>query len=233
MKDVIGTAILDFSTTGKADEIVVHSDLCDDDILEVAYLFRSYDEMPVIEKIALKQCSGSVLDVGAAAGSHSKELIKNGHSVTAIDVSDGAVDYLQQQGIDAKQTAFLSYTEKTFDTVLLLMNGIGIAGSLDRLEAFLSHARNRLNEGGKIICDSTDVTYLYQEDDGSMWVDLNSTYHGNFRFQMSYKDVKTDWFDWLYVDFETLKEVAEKVGLTTTLLYEHEDQFLVQLEANG
>ena len=228
-KDVIGQAILDFSRTGNPADITVHSDLCDDDVIEVDYLFRTLEEMPDLEKTALNHCSGTILDVGAAAGAHAKELIKRGHTVHAIDISPGAVEYLHSQKIPAEQADFLSISGKTCDTILLLMNGIGIAGSLSRLESFLIHARNCLTPHGKIICDSTNVEYLYHEDDGSMWLDLNSEYFGNFKFQMSYKEFQTDWFDWLYVDAETLRETAEKAGLSMTLLYEHEDQFLAEL----
>lgn len=227
-KDVIGAAIQDYASTGTYSEIRVHSDLCDEDVIEVPYLFRELSDMPEIEQIALNNCKGHVLDVGAAAGIHSKELIKRGLNVTAIDISTGAVDYLNKQGIEAREQDFLSVNE-TYDTILLLMNGIGIAGNLGMLAPFLKHASGCLNPGGRILCDSTDVHYLYEEEDGSLWVDLNSEYEGNFRFQMTYKDTATDWFDWLYVDYDTLKETAHGCGLNTRLLYENDDQFLVEL----
>ena len=56
--DPLGAAILDYSKQGNADNIIVHSDLCEDDILPTAYLFRTIEDMPEIEQTALKLCKG-------------------------------------------------------------------------------------------------------------------------------------------------------------------------------
>lgn len=230
--DPLGQAILDFAKTKKSKKIIVSSDLCDDDYIDSAYLFRSYDQMPDLEKIALQQCVGTVLDIGAGAGSHAKYLIEKGLDVTALELSKGACSYLKEAEIPFVQTRIQDYQGTQYDTLLLLMNGIGLAGSLEKLEQFLQHLKKLLKPGGKILCDSTDIMYLYEDEDGYLWVDLNSEYYGNFRFQMSYGKHQTEWFDWLYVDFDRLQEIAEKVGFTTKLLYESEDQYLVELTIN-
>jgi cyclopropane fatty-acyl-phospholipid synthase-like methyltransferase len=230
--DPLGQAILDFAKTKKSKKIIVSSDLCDDDYIDSAYLFRSYDQMPDLEKIALQQCVGTVLDIGAGAGAHAKYLIEKGLDVTALELSKGACSYLKEAEIPFVQTRIQDYQGTQYDTLLLLMNGIGLAGSLEKLEQFLQHLKKLLKPGGKILCDSTDIMYLYEDEDGYLWVDLNSEYYGNFRFQMSYGKHQTEWFDWLYVDFDRLQEIAEKVGFTTQLLYESEDQYLVELTIN-
>lgn len=227
--DPIGQAILEFVKTKKSEEIIVSSDLCDDDSIDSGYLLRSEKEMPQLEKIALKKCLGKTLDVGAGAGAHSLWLKNKGFDVTALEPSDGAITYMNSLGINTIQGTFLEVNNQSFDTLLILMNGLGLAGKLDRLESFLLHAKSLLNTGGKIICDSTDVMYLYEDEDGSLWVDLNAEYYGNFKFQMTYKDHQTEWFDWLYVDFERLKGVAEKVGFKVEFLFEENDQYLVEL----
>lgn len=228
--DPIGQAILDFAATKKSVDIIVSSDLCDDDVIESSYLLRTWNEMPDIERIAIQQCNGKILDVGAGAGIHSKELMNRGMAVEAIDISEGAVQYMNKNDIKARKINFLDIKDEQFDTLLFMMNGIGIAGNLANLESFLSHAKSLLTENGKIICDSTNIIYLYEEDDGSMWLDLNAEYYGNFNFQMTYKNHETPWFDWLYIDFDKLTEVGKKVGLQTTLLYEYEHQFLVEMK---
>jgi len=111
----------------------------------------------------------------------------------------------------------------------MLMNGIGIAGTLSNLENTLSHAKSLLNEGGKILCDSSDIKYLYEDEDGALWVNLNQEYYGNFRFQMKYKKETGPWFDWLYVDFDTLFAAAKKVGLKCTRVFEQDDNFLAEI----
>ena len=230
--DPLGQAILDFSTNGKAENIIVASDLCDDDVIPVDYLFRSFDEMPEMEQIALQNCSGSILDVGAGAGIHAKYLKENGNSIKAIDISPGAVSYMQSQGLDAEVADFFQLKNQAYDTLLMLMNGIGIAGSLSNLENTLNHAKSLLSPNGKIIFDSTDIHYLYEDEDGGMWVDLGSEYYGNFKFQMKYGQHETPWFDWLYIDQNKMTEVAQKCGFHVEILFEDESQYLSQLTRN-
>lgn len=227
--DPMGLAILDYAKTKKPADIVVAADLCEDDIIPVEVLFRSFDEMPELEKMALDQCKKSVLDVGAGAGIHAKELINRGHKVTAIDISEGAIEYLKSQNIPCSKTSFLELKNQKFDSILMLMNGIGIAGKLSNLELYLQHAKSLLNEGGNIIFDSSDVKFLYEDEDGSYWMDLNAEYYGNFKFQMHYKKEKSAWFDWLYVDFDSMFTIAKKIGLKAIRIHEQDDNYLAVL----
>lgn len=227
--DPIGKAILDYASTGIDADIIVESDICDDDVIPVSYLFRTSTEMPQIEKLALEKCSGKILDAGAAAGVHSKVLINSGKSVEAIDISPLSVKYLKEQKIPARVADFNEFKDEKYDTILLLMNGIGIAGELSNLKKFLLHCKSLLTENGKIICDSTDIKYLYEDDEGGMWVDLASEYYGDFRFRMHYKDQSTDWFNWLYVDQNELSKAADAVGLNMDVLFEENDHYLAVL----
>jgi SAM-dependent methyltransferase len=228
--DPIGQAILDYAKNKKPFDIIVSSDICEDDIIPIEVLFRNLKDMPEIEKKALKLCKGKVLDVGAGAGIHCQELIKNGLSTHALDSSQGSIEYLKNIGVSATLCSFESFDSKTkFDTILMLMNGIGIAGTIANLEKTLLKAKSLLQEGGQLICDSSDIRYLYEDEDGSMWMDLNSEYYGNFRFQMHYKKISGPWFDWLYVDYDNLHRVATKVGFKSVKIMEQENHFLAQL----
>lgn len=229
LNDPMGQAIIDYAQKGKAEDIQVISDICDDDVIPVSYLFRTYDEMPEMEQIALKNCSGRVLDIGAAAGMHAQYLKEKGLNVDVIDISPLSVQHLKNSNIEATKIDFFDYKGIAYDTLLFLMNGIGIAKNLDNLEQTLLKAKGMLNENGKILCDSSDIKYLYEDDEGGMWVDLNTTYYGNFKFQMKYGEHESDWFEWLYVDFEKLKEIAHKVGFKAKILHEEEDQYLAEL----
>ncbi len=227
--DPVGAAILDYSITKKADDIIVSSDICDDDLIPIEVLFRNHNEMPDLEVMALECCKGKVLDVGAGAGAHSKELIDRGLIVESIEISEGAVQYMNSIGLNAKKINFFDLKNEKYDTILMMMNGIGIAGKLSNLEYTLLHAKSILQPGGKILCDSSDIKYLYEDEDGSMWLDLNSEYYGNFRFQMKFKKEKGPWFDWLYVDFENLFKAAQNVGLKAKKLMDQEDHYLAEI----
>jgi len=227
--DPIGKAILDYAKTKKPDDIIVSSDICEDDIIPIEVLFRNEDEMPELEIIALNEANGKILDVGAGAGAHTTYLKNLGKDVSAIDISSGAVEFMLSQGLSAKKTDFYDLKNDKYDTILMLMNGIGIAGKLSNLENTLLQAKSLLNKGGKLLCDSSDIKYLYEDEDGSMWVNLNTEYYGNFRFQMKYKKEKGPWFDWLYVDFDSLFNAANNVGLKCRRIYDNEDHYLAEI----
>lgn len=227
--DPVGTAILDYIKTRKPDDIIVSSDICEDDVIPVEVLFRNQIEMPDLELMALESCKGKVLDVGAGAGAHSKELIDRGLDVDSIEISDGAVQYMKSIGLNARKINFFDLKNDKYDTILMMMNGIGIAGKLSNLENTLLHAKSLLQPGGKILCDSSDIKYLYEDEDGALWVDLNSEYYGNFRFQMKFKKEKGPWFDWLYVDFDNLFNAAKNVGLNAKKILDQDDHYLAEI----
>ncbi|MFM7663128.1 MAG: class I SAM-dependent methyltransferase [Bacteroidota bacterium] len=227
--DPIGKAILDFHRTRKPKDIIVSSDLTDDDIIPIEVLFRSYEEMPNLEKRALDLAQGKILDIGAGAGPHSTYLKSQGFYVKAIDSSPGAIEYLKNQGIEAECRNILDLKDETYDTLLLLMNGIGIAGKKSTLVPFLKHLKTLLNHQGQILCDSSDVKFLYEEEDGSYWMDLNSEYYGDFQFQMHYGKESSQVFPWLYVDYDTLHSAAVACGFLCRRLEVEENHFLAQL----
>lgn len=219
--DVIGAALLDFYQEKEHSNIVVKSSISEEDVISVPYLYRTYIQMPLIEQQAIDKCQGFVLDVGAGSGCHSLELQNKGLEVEAIDVSEGAVKVMQQRGVNAKRQNFYS-VEGGYDTLLFLMNGVGIAGTLKELPHFLEKAKSMLNPGGQILLDSSDIKYMYTEEDGSVWVDLNSAYYGEVNYSMQYKNLVSAPFDWLFVDYNTLKSVAKDCGFNIELVSEGE-----------
>lgn len=230
MNDPLGKAIETFQKKpSKKLAITVHSKLCEEDIIPVHHLFRTYKDFPELEKIAVDNCSGKIIDVGAGAGAHALHLQQQGKDIVAIDISEKAVEHMLLKGISAKKINFFDLVGEQFDTILMLMNGIGIAGTLSNLENTLLKCYQLLNNQGQVILDSSDIQYLYTEEDGSIWMDLNSSYYGDFDYQMEFDGEKTEWFKWLFVDVENLRISAEKVGFTVELLYEDDAQYLVRL----
>ncbi|MEL6303874.1 MAG: class I SAM-dependent methyltransferase [Bacteroidota bacterium] len=219
-EDIFGNALLDYHNGNPKGELITHSTLGGTDTLPLPYLFRSYAEMPEIEQKALQSAYGKILDVGCGAGSHSVWLQQHDKTVTAMDISAGAITVCKSRGIhEVVQEAFLTFEGETFDTILLLMNGIGLARSLKALPKFLEHAKKLLRAGGQILLDSSDVIYLYEtDDDGGVWIPGDVDYYGEAQFQMEYDGKITPPFDWLYIDFNRLKEQAEIVGLDCELV---------------
>ena len=222
-KDPLGNAILDYYKSNKKAQIKVRSDLAGLETIPVDHLFRSLDEMPELEKVAFTKVKGSVLDIGAGAGCHSLLLQKMGMHVTAIDVSPGAIQVISQIGINNFiHGNIFDLKDRKFDTLLMLMNGIGIVGDLQGLDHFLNHAKKLLKTGGQIILDSSDIKYMYEENDGSILLELTKKYYGEMTYQMQYKNIKGDPFKWLYVNRETLNKRAAVNGYSCEIAYEGE-----------
>lgn len=221
--DPMGAAIYDFHKNGTADVLRVFSSQFEEDEIPVADLFREYDDMPELERIALDEASGEILDVGAGSGCHSVALMKMGKSAVAIDISPLSVEVMKERGVDALQVNLYDESfDRKFDTVLMLMNGTGIIGNLDNMPVFFERMKQLLKPGGSILIDSSDLRYLFEEEDGSLMIDLADDYYGQLDYQMQYKDVHGDPFDWLYVDFDTLAFYAEESGFDAELLAEGE-----------
>ena len=213
-KDPMGRAIMDYFSKGRASRLRVFSSLFYEDEIPVATLFRSFDEMPPLEQEAMRVCRGRVLDVGAGSGCHSLELMSRGLDVVAIDISQLSVDVMKQRGIDARQVNFFDKTfDKKFDTVLMAMNGIGIVGRVEALSDFFMRTKQLLAPGGQLLLDSSDIRYVFENEDGSLDIDLAAGYYGEIDYRMQYKGVRGEPFDWLYIDFDTLSMYAEQCGL--------------------
>lgn len=228
--DPMGSAIADYFRNGKAARLRVFSPDFDEDEIPVPDLFRTFNEMPPLEQLALRQARGHVLDVGAGAGCHSLALQDMGLRTTAIDISPLSVATMRQRGVmHVVEQDFWQMTG-SFDTILMLMNGIGIAGSSNRLPAFFAHLATLLAPGGQVLADSTDVRYIFDDDEGDGAFLPTDHYYGEWQYRMQYKAVKGGWFPWLYLDFATLSKAATAQGFSVEMLGEGEHyDFLVRM----
>ena len=224
-KDPMGAAIQDYFKHKRASRLRVFSSQFDEDEIPVATLFRSYEEMPPIEQTALMLAAGSILDVGAGSGCHTLALREMGKDALPIDISPLSVRVMQARGLDARLTnLFDPHFCNRFDTILMLMNGSGIIGKLANIGDFFLRMKQLLNAGGCILMDSSDLKYLFEEEDGSFLLNLDGDYYGEVDFRMQYKQIKGEAFDWLYIDFDTLSLYASQYGFKTELM-ERDDHY--------
>lgn len=228
MKDLFGKALLDYQnsiSTGSmsnAESIITSTNISEEDVLPLSYLFRSFKEMPRIEQKALQLAKGTVLDVGCGSGSHSLYIQDKGFNVKAIDISPGAINVANKRGVLHAQVKALLNETGTFDTILLLMNGTGIFQELSQVSKYLTHLKSLLNPNGQILIDSSDIKYMYQDEDGGLWMDTNANYYGELDYFLSYKGVKETPLKWLYLDFNRLLTACIAVGLNCELVIEGE-----------
>ena len=226
MKDLFGKAILDYQTNNSPEDLITETTISEEDEMSVAYLFRSYKEMPLLEQKALQLSYGKTLDVGCGAGSHTlylqneKKLI-----VRSIDISPNAIEACQLRGIKNAQLQNIldvdsGNPENKFDTILLLMNGTGIFGTLKNTTQYLQKLKSLLNPNGQILIDSSDIIYMFDADeDGAYEIPANG-YYGELEFTVSYKGEKEKAFPWLYLDYNTLQNAAFANGLQCELILE-------------
>jgi SAM-dependent methyltransferase len=224
--DVFGEALKDQFYKPPSETLWVHNSYDDPEEMPVDIYFREEQEMPDLELKALELCRGKVLDVGAGVGSHALILQNRGFDVTGMDISAAAVEIMKQRGLkQAIEGDILKYEEDQFDTLLFMMNGIGLTGTIAGLASFLKKVKSLLKPGGQLVFDSSDLSYLYQE----VAFPVNG-YYGEVSFRYEYKSVKGTWFKWIYVDQETLKSLAKKQGWIVEIVFEDgQDQYLARL----
>jgi SAM-dependent methyltransferase len=210
-------------------------------------------ELPEVEALALELCRGRVLDIGAGTGRHSLLLQEEGFAVAALDRSPVALQIMAERGVHCRIAADLFHwegPEEPFDTLLLLMNGAGLVGSLAGLERFLSLARHWVQPTGQLLVDSTDLADLSEEGDAADLPQVESSANSEaedrekgrdcrtageakarvVNFVAEYSGQRGDPFPWLFVDPETLLRCAHANGWQGQILYqEPEGAFLARL----
>ena len=214
-----GLAIQDYFAGDKSAKITIHSSEGDCEEIEVSIFFREFPYIPLIEKAALDLCYGTIIDIGAGAGCHALELQNRGLPTTAIDIVPEAVEVMRKRGIrDARLADFRSLKNEAYDTVLLLMNGIGIVGDLDGLNEFLRDLGTLVNTGGQVVFDSIDLREenpaanqnTSKINNHSSSENKSGRYFGEIEYSIEYKGVKYPPFRWLFVDAETINKMAQR-----------------------
>lgn len=231
MNDPIGRAIADYYEKGKAPDIQINTTYTEGETMAPSVFFRSEEELPEIEAEAIRLCRGKVLDVGAAAGRHALALQNRGLEVIALEQSKIAAEVMQKRGVkNVVCEDVFHFDEKGFDTIIILMNGAGIGQTIKGAKKLLLHLKTLLNPNGQMLMDSSDIRYLFEEDDGSMWIDIASnTYLGEMEYEVTYKNHYTR-FKWMFVDYDTFSDIARETGLIPSMVIkgEHYD-YLAQL----
>lgn len=222
MKDLFGKALLDYVNGNYTHDIVTSTNISDEDILPVPYLFRTYNEMPMLEQKALQLCKGKILDVGCGSGCHSLYLQEKGYNVKGIDNSAGAIETAVLRGLKNVSHIELLDEKGKYDTILLLMNGTGIFQTLNQVSTYLTHLKSLLNSGGQILIDSSDILYMYEDEDGGVWLDIQANYYGELDYYITYKGEKEIPTKWLYLDYNTLNDACTVNGLNCELVMEGE-----------
>lgn len=234
MKDIIGIALLDYYKGKYSDDIITETNISEEDELPLPYFFRTFKEMPEIEKQALLAVKGKTLDVGCGAGSHALYVQEKGFDVMAIDTSKGAIEVCKLRGLNnAQNIDLLQLENEYFDTILLLMNGTGIFQNLENTSKYVKHLKSLLNPNGQILIDSCDLRYMYDSsEDGGILVPADR-YYGELEFTMRYKELESESFDWLYLDERTFENICTLNNLNFDVIVRGDNyDYLARITSN-
>ena len=230
MKDLMGKAIWDYYHQNSPEDLQTETSISELDDLPVEYLFRDYNAMVPLEQKALDLAKGSILDIGAGAGSHSLYLQNKGDDVTAMDISPKSVEVIKERGVkNAFCGDILTFSQGKYDTLLMLMNGTGIFESLSKIDVYLRKLKTLLNPNGSILIDGTDIIYMFDRDDDGGVLIPAGRYYGELDYVVHYKGESEDPIKWLYLDYETLKNAAEYNGFKIEKILQEEDSYLARL----
>jgi 2-polyprenyl-3-methyl-5-hydroxy-6-metoxy-1,4-benzoquinol methylase len=225
-KDVFGQALYDHYQGIFVPPLILYNNYGDPEDVPPEAFLGNEEDFSTTEAYALSLCRGSVLDIGAAGGRHTAWLQKNGLETHGIDISPYCCRLMKEMGLqNIIQQDIMHYTGQKFDTLLMLMNGIGLAGNPEGLVALLRHLKSIIRSGAQVLFDSSDITYLYESLESSL---LGRD--GVIKYRYAYKSMQSDWFEWLYASESLLKKSCKASGWQMQVICRDDhDQFLVRL----
>ncbi len=224
--DAYGEALLDYLNDRYVPPLLLNTSYGVQEDMPAEVFFRTEEDFSDLENYALTLVKGEVLDVGAGAGAFSLALQDRGFDVTALEISEQACEVMANRGVQSIRNLPLGdFSGSTYDTLLFMMNGLGLFGTLDGLQQGLEQIKSLLKPGGIIIADSSDIRYLYES------ALPENVYFGEINYQYIYHRRPGEWFKWIYVDQKTLRYAASKAGFHCQVVYEGEnDHYLVMMK---
>lgn len=214
-------ALNDFYFLKKSKELTLHNNYGEPEVMPIEVFFR--EQITELDEYALSLCHGKILDIGAGVGVHSLLLQQLNKDVSSLEISEKACQIMKQRGVQKIFCESLYDHNNKYDTLLILMNGFGLAGNINTVSMFLQHLKSLLKPGGKILVDSSDVSYMFKSKP-------KDRYYGEVKFCYEYDHILGEWFDWLYIDQSYLKELAELNGFQCQIVFEDgQDQYLAVL----
>ncbi len=229
-KDLFGQALYDYWTHNSPEDMITWTHLTEPEVLATDYLFRTFEVMPASEQIALQTAQGYILDVGAGSGLHSLYLQQQQKQVTALELSPISCKLMQERGVQniINKDFFDLEPNKKFDTILFLMNGIGIVKKARYLDRLFKQIETLLSPNGIALLHSSDLKYLYATESGYFMPE--NDYYGDVKFFISYKN-QIENFDWTYIDENTLRIFAKNHHFKAEKIYESEEgDFLLKIK---
>ncbi len=169
------------------------------------------------EAEALEDAKGHVLDVGCEVGAGILWLQEKGLRVIGVDLSPGAVGIARKRGAqDARAMSLwdVPQMKERFDTVILMGNNTGLAGSLEKTGEMLEMLRGITNDGAVLIGDT--INPVETSDPGNLayhkWNTERGRYIGQVSIRTEYGGFTEPWFDIVLFEPDVLKKLCQAHG---------------------
>ena len=165
MDEVFDQALTDYFYNRQQQPLLINNTYGPADEMDLAAYFRTEEDLLSLETYALGLVQGKTLDVGAGAGALALILQNRGIEITALEQSAAACNIMRSRGVAeiCNHNFFTFNPEGQYDTLLMMMNGLGICQTMDRLPALFARFADLLTANGQVLFDSSDVRYVYEQ----------------------------------------------------------------------
>lgn len=195
-------------------EIIERDDEYIDTGSEPGLYFSEYRQWSPLEKRAIKLVKGKVLDVGCGAGRHALYLQEKNFDVTGIDNSPGAIQVCKLRGLKHALVRSISDAHKfkpaSFDTIIMMGNNFGLFGSFENARAILKKFASITAPDARIIAKTLNP-YITDNPLHPHYLRANrrrGRMSGQIRMRVRYGATVGEWFDYLFVSPEEMREIV-------------------------
>jgi SAM-dependent methyltransferase len=181
--------------------------------------FRSVNQLSRLEKKLISLSRGDILDIGCGTGNYIPLLTRRG-KVLGIDISKNVIDAAGMMGHKNCIVAdiFNFPTKRKFDTITLLGNNLGIAGSVGREKKLLKILSSLLKSDGQILAiirRLPDKKYLAT------------------RLNPIWKNKIGPKFGWIHFNIDFLSDLCRRGGLHLKVLRGNQHSLLIKIVKSG
>lgn len=217
--DAFGQMLLDRLAAPELDAAYPELIERDDGLLQTGHrgrYFAPYEDWPPAEQSLLDRLAGRVLDIGAGAGRVSLHLQEHGCDVTALDISEGAVEVCRRRGIVSTFLGTVhdlaANSPMPFDGFVLCGNNMGLLASGEEAPRFLRALAALATPGACVVGTWLDP-YLTDNPDHlayHQWNRERGLMGGQLRIRSRHRNLATPWFDYLFCSPAEAEELVAR-----------------------
>jgi SAM-dependent methyltransferase len=185
---------------------------------DLSRYFRTTTRLSRLERKLISLAHGDILDVGCGTGNYLPLLAQHGR-VLGIDISPNAIDVGRRRGCKTCEVAdiFTFRTGKRFDTITLLGNGLGIAGTVIGTKRLIGRLSSLLKDDGQILALTRRVTQR----------EFVAT-----RLRPVWKQRVGREFGWIHMGRDLLCDLCARSGLRLSVVQGNQHYYLIRLTKN-